>query len=107
VIWRDIEKLGRRYTYSRNLLDLSDIGYIYQKYLDTFPEKKEIVRPYLNHIGKRIIQLDPHWTNGYSILSSSYESGSIDYRVNLENASQNYIGNPNRKEAIINQIALQ
>lgn len=103
--WKDIEKLARRYTFSRNILDLSNIGYIYQQYLVAFPEKKEKVRPILNRIGKRMVKLDPHWTNAYIILSSSYESGSIEYRNNLRDASENYIGDADRWDRIMKEIA--
>lgn len=105
--WKDIEKLARRYTFSRNMLDLSNIGYMYQQYLLAFPEKKEEVRPLLNRIGKRMVKLDPHWTNAYIILSSSYESGSLEYKKVLSDASENYIGDSDRKDKIMNAIAEQ
>ncbi len=106
-IWKDFEKISQRYKYSRSLIDIGFIGYMYQIYLDKFPERKGNIQPILENLGNRMISLDKHWMNWYSILWSSYASGSIQYQRNLSNAQLNYIGDTDRLNMILNEIAAQ
>ncbi len=103
-IWKNILSLYQRSIHSKNLTDLGTIGFVFQRYGDIYSGSRADTLPLLLVLGKRMVEIDPHWMNGYSILVSVYEKESDDYRENIRIGRENYIGDSGRLDRVMKDI---
>lgn len=106
-IWSNIQLLYKRNLHSKNLANLGTIGFILQAYAHEYPEFRNNTKPLLLTIGRRMIDIDPHWMNGYDILISGYDKKSDKYQETINLTRENYIGDPSRLDSVMKDLENQ